>query len=162
MGKEKEAGAAAEKLSARGEVVEIFANRPPFMPYVLAACHEELSSLDHYAVDRLKFQDELFPLSESNLAKLYHEVNVSEDTFLDCCEKIASPAQLSSGQAETSERSPLTLSASFGNALVKLGKEDEAQPFFLDFVELLQTQEGILDKPFDMQKSILAHATLVR
>ena len=47
MGKEREAVAATEKLSARGEEVEIFANRPPFMPYVLAACHEELSSLVH-------------------------------------------------------------------------------------------------------------------
>ena len=110
----------------------------------------------------LNLQDPLFPQSESDLAKLYHELNVSEDTLLDCCEEIASPAaQLSSGQAETSERSPLTLSASFGNALVKLGKEDESHAFFLYFLELLQTQEGILDKPFDTQKSILAQHSFV-
>ena len=157
MGKKREAVAACEKLSMNGEEIEIFTKRPPFMQCLLGACHKALLSLvDDQSC--LQFQNVVLPMSGSNLAKLYRELGVYEPT-LEYCEKFgSSAAPLSSEPAGSLDSTPLTLSSSclYGNALVELGKVDESHPFFINFLELLQSRDGILDKPFDTQKAILA------
>ena len=155
-GMKKEAVETCEKLSKQCHDVEIFGDRPSFMPYLLTYCHKELVSFlekKHY------LQDSDFPLSDEKLAQVYYEIG-EYDVALEYCTKVLTPV------GSTESEHPGTLKKVIvqkkldcllisANALVLLGRGENAYSYYISFLELLELQKGILKASFEDQQIIL-------
>ena len=133
MRKKKEAVATCEILTDVNlpDVHEpVYGKRPSCKPYLVEDCHRELLSLLSEE-DQNHFKNCDFPLSSSNLAKLYYMLGEYEMAS-KCFPK----------SVESSE-------------FVDFNGEDESISFFLQFLEMLQDKEDFLDKPFNNQCEIL-------
>jgi tetratricopeptide (TPR) repeat protein len=149
MGKKREAVAACEKLTAANPVVvhdAIDGKRPSITPYLIEACHRELLSLLSDE-DQKQIQNCEFPLSPANIFKLYYMLNeytlalkyyTNVTQSLDLIEMKISCLRLA------------------GNELVKMDRGNESHLYFMQFLRMLQTKEGFLDKPFHTQCAALA------
>jgi tetratricopeptide (TPR) repeat protein len=148
MGKKREAVAAYEKLTANPVVVHdaIHGKRPSSIPYLIEACHRELLSLLSDE-DEKQLQNCEFPLSPANIFKLYYMLNeytlalkyyTNEMQSADLIEMKISCLRLA------------------GNELVEMDRGNESHSYFTQFLAMLQTKEGFLDKPFHAQCAILA------
>ena len=149
MGKKREAVAACEKLTAANPVVvhdAIHGKRPSSMPYLIETCHRELLSLLSDE-NRKQLQNCEFPLSPANIFKLYYMLNgytfalkyyTNEMQSADLIEMKISCLRLA------------------GDELVKMDRGNESLSYFTQFLAMLQTKEGFLDKPFHTQCAILA------
>ena len=148
MEKRKEAVATCEMLTDVNllDVHEAsFGKRPSCKPYLVEDCHRELLSLLNEE-DRHQFQNCDFPLSSSNLAKLYYmlgEYQMAAKHF---------PEDVQTSEMLEMKISCLRLA---GNELVDSNRADESITFFLQFFIMLQDKEGFLDKPFNKQCEIL-------
>jgi tetratricopeptide (TPR) repeat protein len=148
MGKKKEAVAAYEKLTGNPVVVHDanHGKRPSSIPYLIEACHRELLSLLSDE-DEKQLQNCEFPLSPESIFKLYYMLNeytlalkyyTNEMQSADLIEMKISCLRLA------------------GNELVEMDRGNESHSYFTQFLAMLQTKEGFLDKPFHAQCAILA------
>ncbi|CAB3983516.1 ---NA--- [Paramuricea clavata] len=148
MGKKREAVAACEKLTANPAVVHdtIHEKRPSSIPYLVEACHHELLSLLSYE-DQKQLQNCEFPLSPANIFKLYYMLNQYTLALKYYTNETQSPDLIEM------KISCLRLA---GNELVEMDRGNESHSYFTQFLAMLQTKEGFLDKPFHVQWAILA------
>ncbi|CAB4005985.1 tetratricopeptide repeat 28-like, partial [Paramuricea clavata] len=148
MGKKREAVAACEKLTANPVVVHdaIDGKRPSITPYLIEACHRELLSLLSDE-DQKQLQNSEFPLSPANIFKLYYMLN--EYTLA---------LKYYTNETKSADLMEMKISCLYlaGNELVEMDRGDESHSYFTQFLALLQTKEGFLDKPFHIQCAILA------
>ena len=146
--KRKEAVAACETLTdvnAPDVHEPVYGKRPSCKPYLVEDCHRELLSLLNDE-DRHQFQNGDFPLSTSNLMKLYYMLGEYEMAVKYLPKDVKSPEMLEM------KISCLRLA---GNELIDLNRGDESISFFSQFLEMLQDKEGFLDKRFNNQCEIL-------
>jgi tetratricopeptide (TPR) repeat protein len=148
MGKKREAVAACDKLTAKPVVVHdaIDGKRPSSIPYLIEACHRELLSLlseEH----RKQLQNCEFPLSPANIFKLYYMLNEYSLALKYYTNETESPDLIEM------KISCLRLA---GNELVKMDRKNESRFYFLEFLRMLQTKKGFLDKPFRAQCAALS------
>ena len=149
MGKKKEAVAACEKLTAANPVVvhdAIDGKRPSSIPYLIEACHRELLSLLSEE-DEKQLQNCEFPLSPANIFKLYYMLN--EYTF-------ALKYYTNETQSPDLIEMKISCLRLAGNELVEMDRGNESDSYFTQFLAILQTKEGFLEKPFHAQCAILA------
>jgi tetratricopeptide (TPR) repeat protein len=149
MGKKKEAVAACEKLIAANPIVvhdAIHGKRPSSMPYLIEACHRELLALLSDE-DQKQLQNCEFPLSSANIFKLYYMLNGYTLALKYYTNEMQSPDLIEM------KISCLRLA---GNKLVEMDRGKESHSYFLEFLAMLQTKEGFLDKPFHAQCATLA------
>ena len=148
MGKKREAVAACEKLTANPVAVHdaIHEKRPSITPHLIEACHRELLSLLSDE-DRKQLQNCEIPLSPANIFKLYYMLNECTLALKYYTNETHSPDLIEM------KISCLRLA---GNELVEMDRGDESDSYFLEFLAMLQTKEGFLDKPFDAQCATLA------
>jgi tetratricopeptide (TPR) repeat protein len=148
MGKKREAVAACEKLTANPVVVHdaIHEKRTSSIQYLIEACHRELLFLLSDG-DQKQLQNCEFPLSPANIFKLYYMLNeyslalkyyTNETQSADLIEMKISCLRLA------------------GNELVQTDRGNESDSYFKQFLAILQTKEGFLDKPFHAQCATLA------
>jgi tetratricopeptide (TPR) repeat protein len=147
-GKKREAVAACEKLTANPVVVHdaIYGKRPSSIPYLIEACHRELLSLLSDE-DQKQLQNCEFPLSPANIFKLYYMLNEYSLALKYYTNKTQSPDMIEM------KMSCLRLA---GNELVEMDRGDKSYLYFTQFLAMLQTKEGFLDKPFHTQCETLA------
>ena len=142
MGKKKDAVAACEELSTNSTPVHgIIGERPPCLPYLIEACQRELLSLLSED-ERKKFQNCDFPLYPKNVAKLYYVL----DEYILALKYW--PTDVESAELIEAKMSCFRLA---GNDLVKKDKGSESPFYFMQFLEMLHTKDGFLDKPFHIQ-----------
>ncbi len=156
MGMGKEAGETCEKLAKRGHDIDGSSKRPSFMPYLHAYCHKTLVSFLEKK-DCLHFENSDFPLSDKNLAQVYYEMGEHE-VALDYCNKtLSSVSSAQNGLPLNMDllQTYLDFLRISGNAFVLLGKEEHSHSYYLYFLELLESQNGILKKLFEDQRIIL-------
>ena len=148
LGKKREAVAACEKLTANPVVVHdaIHGKRPSSIPYLVEACHRELLSLLSDE-DRKQLQNCEFPLSPANIFKLYYMLDGYTFALKYYTNETQSPDLIEM------KISCLRLA---GNELVEMDRGNESLSYFTQFLAMLQTKEGFLDKPFHTQCAILA------
>ncbi|CAB3984614.1 PREDICTED: uncharacterized protein LOC109482825 isoform X2 [Paramuricea clavata] len=148
MGKKREAVAACEKLTANPVVVHnaIDRKRPSSIPYLIEACHRELLSLLSDK-DRKRLQNCELPLSPANIFKLYYMLNEYSLALKYYTNETHSPDLIEM------KMSCLHLA---GYELVEMDRGDESMLYFMQFLAMLQTKEGFLDKPFHVQCATLA------
>jgi tetratricopeptide (TPR) repeat protein len=148
MGKKREAVSACEKLTANPVVVHDAIHRKPpsSIPYLIEACHRELLSLLSDE-DRKQLQNCELPLSPANIFKLYYMLNEYTLALKYYTNETLSPHLIEM------KISCLCLA---GNELVEMGRGDESDSYFTQFIAMLQTKEGFLDKPFHAQCATLA------
>ena len=148
MGKKREAVAACEKLTANPVVVHdaIHGKLPSSIPYLIETCHRELLFLLSDE-DRKQLQNCEFPLSPANIFKLYYMLNEYSLALKYYTNKTQSPDLIEM------KMSCLRLA---GNELVEMDRGKESDSYFLEFLAMLQTKEGFLDKPFHVQRATLA------
>ena len=148
MGKKREAVSACEKLTANPVVVyeSVFGKRPSSIPYLIEACHRDLLSVLSDE-DRKQLQNCEFPLSPANIFKLYYMLNGYTFALIYYTNETQSPDLIEM------KISCLRLA---GNELVKMDRGKESQLYFMQFFAMLQTKEGFLNKPFHVQRAILA------
>jgi tetratricopeptide (TPR) repeat protein len=148
LGKKREAVAACEKLTANPVVVHdaFHGKRPSSIPYLIEACHRELLSLLSDE-DRKQLQNCEFPLSPANIFKLYYMLN--EYTF-------ALKYYTNETQSPDLIEMKISCLRLAGNELVEMDRGDESDSYFTQFLAMLQTKEGFLDKPFHAQCATLA------
>jgi tetratricopeptide (TPR) repeat protein len=148
MGKKKEAVAACEKLTANPVVVHgaFHGKGPSSVPYLIEACHRELLSLLSDE-DQKQFQNCELPLSPENIFKLYCMLN--QYTFA---------LKYYTNETESPDLIEMKISCLrlAGNELVQMDRGKESQLYFMQFLAMLQTKEGFLDKPFHAQCATLA------
>ncbi|CAB3992657.1 ---NA--- [Paramuricea clavata] len=140
MGKKGEAVAACEKLTANPIVVHdaIYGKRPSSIPYLIEAWHRKLLSLLSDE-DQKQLQNCEFPLSPANIFKLYYMLNEYTLAMKYYTNETQSPDLIEI------KISCLRLA---GNELVEMDRGKEALLCFVEFLRMLQTKEGFLDKPF--------------
>jgi tetratricopeptide (TPR) repeat protein len=148
MGKKREAVAACEKLTAANPVVAhdaFHGKRPSSIPYLIEACHRELLSLlcDE---DQKQLQNCEFPLSSANIFKLYYMLN----QYILALEYYTNETQ--SPDLIEMKISCLRLA---GNELVEMDRGNESDLYFTQFLAMLQTKDGFLDRPFHTQCATL-------
>ena len=145
MEKKKEAVATSENLTDVNwlDVHESkFGKRPSCKPYLVENCHHELLSLLNEQA-RNQFEKCTFPLSSVILVKLYYMLGEYEMAVKYFSKDIESSEML-----ET-KISCLRLA---GN---ESSRKIESISFYQQFFEMLQDQEGFLDKPFNNQCEVL-------
>ena len=148
MGRKREAVDACEKLTANPVVVHdaIDGKRPSSIPYLIEACHRELLSLLSDE-DQKKRRNCEFPLSPANIFKLYYMLNEYTLALKYYSNETQSPDLIEM------KISCLRLA---GNELVEMDRGNESDSYFTQFLAMLQTKEGFLDKPFHAQCATLA------
>ena len=148
LGKKREAVAACEKLTANPVIVHdaIHGKRPSSIPYLIEACHRELLSLLSDE-DRKQLQNCELRLSPANIFKLYYMLNEYSLALKYYTNETQSPDLIEM------KISWLRLA---GNELVEMDRGNESVSYFLEFLAMLQTKEGFLDKPFHAQCATLA------
>ncbi|CAB4038084.1 ---NA--- [Paramuricea clavata] len=148
MGKKREAVSACEKLTANPVVVHDAIHREPpsSITYLIEACHRELLSLLSDE-DRKQLQNCELPLSPASIFKLYYMLNEYTLALKYYTNETQSP--------DLSEMKISCLRLA-GNELVEMGRGDESDTYFTQFLAMLQTKEGFLDKPFHAQCATLA------
>ena len=148
LGKKREAVAACEKLTANPVIVHdaIHGKRPSSIPYLLEACHRELLSLLSDE-DRKQLQNCELRLSPANIFKLYYMLNEYVLALKYHTNETQSPDLIEM------KISCLRLA---GNELVEMDRGNESLQYFTQFLAMLQTKEGFLDKPFHVQRATLS------
>ena len=151
LGKKVEAVAACEKLTANPVVVHdaIDEKRPSSIPYLIEACHRELLSLLSDE-DQKQLQYCEFPLSTANIFKLYYMLNQYTLALEYYTDETQSPDMIEM------QISCLRLA---GNELVEMDREEDSMLchlYLFQFLRMLQTKEGFLDKPFHAQCATFA------
>ena len=152
----KEAVETCEKLSKQCHDVDIFDDRPSFMPYLLTYCHKALVS---FLEKKDRWQDFDFPLSDEKLAQVYYEMG-EYDVALEYCAKGLTPVGSTQSEYPGTVKKDivqknldcLRISA---NALVLLGRGENAYSRYISFLELLELQKGFLTASFEDQQIIL-------
>ena len=148
MGKKREAVAAYERLTALPVVVydAIHGERPSSIPYLDEACHRALLSLLSDE-DQKQLRNCEFPLSPTNIFKLYYMLNEYTLALKYYTNETESPDLIEM------KISCLRLA---GNELVEMDRGDESDSYLTQFFRMLQSKEGFLDKPFHVQRATLA------
>ena len=142
MGKKNDAVSACEKLTTKSKPVHgLLGERPHCLPYLIEACQRELLSRLS-SEDRKKFENCDFPLCPKNVAKLYYML----DEYI-------LPLKYWPIDVESAELIEMKMSCFrlAGNDLVKKDKGSESPFYFMQFLEMLHTKDGFLDKPFHIQ-----------
>ena len=154
MGKKREAVAACEKLTANLVVFHdaIHGKRPSSIPYLIEACHRELLSLLSDE-DQKQLQNCEFPLSQANIFKLYYMLN-----------EYSLALKYYTNETQSSDLIEMKISCLrlAGNELVEMDRGNEALLCFVEFLRMLQTKEGFLDKPFHAQCATLARYSFAK
>ena len=144
MGKQKEAVATCEILTDV-DLLDVheasFGKRPSCKPYLVEDCHRQLLSLLNEE-GRHQFQNCDFPLSSTNLAKLYYMLREYQMAVKYLHMDVESPEVLEM------KISCLRLA---GNELVDSNRGNESLSLFQQFLEMLQVKEAFLDKSFSGQ-----------
>ena len=134
MGKKREAVAACEKLTANPVVVHdaIHGKRPSSITYLIEACHHELLSLLSDE-DQKQLQNCEFPLSPTNIFKLYYMLN--QYTFA---------LKYYTNETESADLIEMKISCLrlAGNELVEMDRGNESHSYF--------TQLRILQEPAEL------------
>ena len=147
IGKKDEAVAACENLTANSVDVHkaMIGQRRPCVPYLIEACHRELLSLASDE-ERKQLQNCDFPLSRTNLAKLYYILNEYTLALKYFPKDVESPDLV---------EMKISCLRSAGNDLVETNRRSESHLYFVPFLAMLQTKEGLLDQPFHNQCEFL-------
>ena len=144
MEKKKEAVAMCEILTDV-DLLDVheasFGKRASCKPYLVEDCHRQLLSLLNEE-DRHQFQNCDFPLSSTNLAKLYYMLREYQMAVKYLHMDVESP------EVVEMKISCLCLA---GNELVDSNRGDESISLFQQFLEMLQVKEAFLDKSFSGQ-----------